>query len=137
MLLTPGAFLWHNSVSGSMRQDASLAKPSQPRATRKEWIMSVRLVITTHAKPGQGAALAQAMADRCRAVQQESGCQQYEVFQSALDPDKLILLELWADQAALDTHAQVNATRPPNPALTALRADSIRPREDYVYNRTR
>lgn len=90
-----------------------------------------------YAKPGKGTALAQAMADRCRAVQQEPGCQQYEVFQSVLDPDTLVLLELWADQAALDVHAHVNATRPPNPALAALRADGIRPREDYVYNRTR
>jgi len=99
--------------------------------------MPVRLVITTYAKPGKGAALAQAMADRCRAVQQEPGCQQYEVFQSALDPDKLILLELWTDHASLETHAQLNTIRPPNPALAALRADGIRPREDYVYNRTR
>src|SRR5215467_1077265 len=58
--------------------------------------MPVRLVITTHAKPGKGTELAQAMADRCRAVQQEPGCLQYEVFQSALDPDTLLLLELWA-----------------------------------------
>jgi len=99
--------------------------------------MPVRLVITTYATPGKGTELAQAMADRCRAVQQEPGCQQYEVFQNALEPDKLVLLELWADQAALDAHAQVNATRPPNPALADLRADDLRPREDYVYNRTR
>jgi quinol monooxygenase YgiN len=99
--------------------------------------MPVRLVITTYAKPGKGTELAQAMADRCRAVQQEHGCQQYKVFQSALDPDTLVLLELWSDQAALDTHAQVNAARPPHPALADLRADGIRPREDYVYNRTR
>ena len=99
--------------------------------------MPVRLVITTYAKPGKGPELAQAMADRCRTVQQEPGCQQFEVFQSALDPDKLVTLELWADQAALDTHARLNATRPPNPALAALRADGTRPREDYTYNRTR
>jgi quinol monooxygenase YgiN len=99
--------------------------------------MAVRLVITTHAKSGKGTELARAMADRCRAVQQEPGCQQFEVFQSALDPDKLVVLELWDDQAALDTHAQVNATRPPNPALADLRVDGVRPREDYVYNRTR
>jgi len=95
--------------------------------------MPVRLVITTYAKPGKGAELAQAMADRCRAVQQEPGCQQFEVFQSALAPDKLVTLELWADQAALDAHAQRNATRPPHPALAALRADGIRPREDRSY----
>lgn len=99
--------------------------------------MPVRLVITTYAKPGKGAALAQAMAERCRAVQQEPGCQQYEVFQSALDPDKCVLLELWSDQAALDAHAQINAARPPNSALAALRAEGTRPREDYTYNRTR
>ena len=99
--------------------------------------MPVRLVITTHAKPGKGTELARAMADRCRAVQQEPGCLQYEVFQSALDPDTLILLELWTDQAALDAHARLNATRPPHPALADLRADGVRPREDYVYNRTR
>ena len=54
--------------------------------------MPVRLVITTYAKPGKGAELAQAMADRCCAVQQEPGCQQYEVVQNALDPDKLLSL---------------------------------------------
>lgn len=74
----------------------------------------LRLVITTYAKPGKGAELAQAMAERCRAVQQEPGCQQFEVFQSALNPDKLVTLELWDDQAALDVHAQVNTTRPPS-----------------------
>ena len=99
--------------------------------------MPVRLVITTYAKPGKGAELARVMAERCRAVQQEPGCQQFEVFQSALDPDKLVVLELWADQAALDVHAQFNTTLPANPALADLRADSIRPREDYTYNRTR
>jgi quinol monooxygenase YgiN len=77
------------------------------------------------------------MADRCRAVQQEPGCQQYEVFQSALDPDTLVLLELWDDQAALAAHAQLNAMRTPNPVLAALRAEGTRPREDYTYNRTR
>jgi quinol monooxygenase YgiN len=99
--------------------------------------MPVRLVITTYAKPGKGTELAQVMAERCRAVQQEPGCQQFEVFQSALDPDTLVTLELWADQAVLDAHARLNATRPPNPALAAFLADGTRPREDYTYNRTR
>lgn len=62
--------------------------------------MPVRLVITTYAKPGKGAELAQALAAHCRAVQQEPGCQQFEVFQSALDPDKLVVLELWVEYIA-------------------------------------
>ena len=96
--------------------------------------MPVRLVITTYAKPGKGAELAQAMAGRCRAVQQEPGCQQFEVFQSAVNPDRLTLLERWVDQAALDAHARLNSSRPP--LLPELRVGNGE-REDYEYRRTR
>ena len=75
-----------------------------------------------------------AMADRCREVQKEPGCLQFEVFQSVLNPDKLALLELWQDQAALDVHAEVNKTRAPMPE--GLRAGGGE-REDYDYKRTR
>ena len=96
--------------------------------------MKVRLVVTINAVPGKGAELAQAFRQRCAEVTQEPGCEQFEVFQSALNPDKLTLLELWSDQAALDAHAKVNATRAPLPP--GLRADGSS-REDYKYNRTR
>jgi quinol monooxygenase YgiN len=44
------------------------------------------------------------------------------------------LLERWTDQAALDAHAKLNATRPPlRPELR--KGDTER--EDYEYNRTR
>jgi quinol monooxygenase YgiN len=96
--------------------------------------MSVRLVVTIHAAPGKGAELAQVFRARCADVMQEPGCEQFEVFQSVLHPDKLALLELWKDQAALDVHAGVNATRAPLPP--GLRADGGS-REDYEYNRVR
>jgi quinol monooxygenase YgiN len=96
--------------------------------------MSVRLVVTINAAPGKGAELAQAYKGRCAEVMQEPGCEQFEVFQSVLNPDKLALLELWKDQAALDVHAGVNATRAPLPP--GLRAEGGA-REDYEYNRTR
>jgi quinol monooxygenase YgiN len=99
--------------------------------------MSVRLVISLQANPGKGAELAVAMAARCLEVQKEPGCLQFEVFQSAVNADKLTLLELWADQAALDVHAARNAAQPPNPAAAALRASGPGEREDYEYNRTR
>lgn len=96
--------------------------------------MSLRLVITMTAAPGKGAELVQAFRTRCEEVAQEPGCEQFEIFQSALDPDKLVLLELWSDQAALDEHAKVNATRAPLPA--GLRVGGGE-REDYEYSRTR
>jgi quinol monooxygenase YgiN len=97
--------------------------------------MAVRLVVTLMAKPGQGAALAKAYGPRCAEAQKEPGCEQFEVFQSAIEPDKLVLLERWADQAALDVHAEVNRTRPP--LAPELRSDAVAEREDYEYNRTR
>lgn len=96
--------------------------------------MKVRLVVTINAVPGKGAELAQAFRQRCVEVATEPGCEQFEVFQSVLNPDKLTLLELWSDQAALDAHAKVNATRAPMPP--GLRADGSS-REDYRYTRTR
>jgi quinol monooxygenase YgiN len=96
--------------------------------------MPVRLVVTFNAVPGKGAELAEAMKARCAVSAKDAGCQQFEVFRSALDPDKFALLELWDDQAALDAHAKLQATRPPVPA--GLRQDGGA-REDYTYNRTR
>ena len=96
--------------------------------------MSVRLVVTINAAPGKGAEFARVFRDRCAEVMQEPGCEQFEVFQSVVNPDKLALLELWSDQAALDVHAKVNATRAPLPDGLRVGAGE---REDYQYNRTR
>jgi quinol monooxygenase YgiN len=90
------------------------------------------------ASDGRGAELAEAMAARCLEVQKEdAGCVQYEVFRSAVNPDSLVLLEHWTDQAALDAHSEANRARPPM-AGAGLRAEGVATiREDYEYNRTR
>lgn len=94
--------------------------------------MPVRLVIHLNANPGKGGELLHAFKQRCEDVMKEPGCLQFEVFQSALNPDRLVLLELWQDQAALDVHAEVNKTRAPLPP--GLRAEGGS-REDYDYAR--
>ena len=96
--------------------------------------MSIRLVVTISAAPGKGSELALAYRARCAEAMKEPGCEQFEAFQSVLDPDRIALLERWTDQAALDVHARLNSTRPP--LRPELRAGSGE-REDYQYNRTR
>jgi quinol monooxygenase YgiN len=96
--------------------------------------MAIRLIVAITAAPGKGSELAQAYRARCAEVMKEPGCEQFEVFQSVVNPDKLALLERWSDQAALDVHSQVNNTRPP--LMPELRAGKTE-REDYEYNRTR
>lgn len=96
--------------------------------------MAIRLIVTINAAPGRGSELAELYKARCAEIMKEPGCEQFEVFQSVLNPDKLTLLERWTDQASLDAHAKLNAIRAPLPA--ELRAGATE-REDYVYNRTR
>ena len=95
--------------------------------------MAIRLVVMITAAPGKGSELAQAYRARCAEVMREPGCEQFEVYQSVVNPHKLALLERWTDQAALDVHTQLNSTRPPlPPELRVGRGE----REDYEYNRT-
>ena len=98
------------------------------------WHRRRGLVVTFHAAPGKGAELTQAMKARCEVSRQDAGCEQFEVFQSVFDPDKLVLLELWKDQAALAAHAKLQAGRPPLPEGLRLGAGE---REDYTFNRAR
>ena len=84
--------------------------------------MAVRLVVTFQAASGKGAELAQAMKARCEVSRQDAGCEQFEVFQSVSDPDKLVLLELWEDQAALDAAKLLSLTEGIIPALESAHA---------------
>ena len=96
--------------------------------------MAVRLIVSITAAPGKGAELLQLYKARCADIVKEPGCQQFEIFQSGVNPDKLVILERWQDQASLDVHSKVNATRAPLPAELRV---GVTEREDYVYNRTR
>ena len=93
--------------------------------------MSVRLVVTITAAPGKGSELAEAYKSRCEECIKEPGCEQFEVFQSVLNPDKLALLERWTE---LDTHVKLNRTRAAlHPELRVGSGERV----DYRYNRTR
>ena len=96
--------------------------------------MAVRLVVTLDTASGKGAELAQAMKARCEVY--AAGCRVRTVGSApgVADPDKVVLLELWKDQAALDAHAKLQAQRSPLPEGLRLGAGE---REDYTYNRTR
>ena len=74
--------------------------------------MSVRIILSITALPGKGTELVQAMAPRLAEVRKEPGGEQYDVFQHTEEPDRLILLERWTDDAALATHAELNRQRP-------------------------
>jgi quinol monooxygenase YgiN len=80
--------------------------------------MAIRLVVTFTTQPGKATDFAQAFAPVIKEVQKEKGCEQYELFGSLDDADKLVLLERWADAASLDAHAAAMRGRGPSPTAS-------------------
>ncbi len=91
--------------------------------------MAVHHVITIHVAPGKTAEFARVFKDVRAIAQQEEGCDQYELFQSLDDPDKVVLLERWTSQELLDKHIAAERTRADSPvdALVALWAPGATP----------
>jgi quinol monooxygenase YgiN len=86
----------------------------------------VRLVIQFTADSTETADKAiDAAVERCKKSQQEPGCLQFEVFRSALEPEKYVLLEHWESKEALVVHAQGMVANPPprTPGITRVRED--------------
>ena len=77
---------------------------------------SVRVVVQFTAENPETAEKAfQGLVERCKAVQQEPGCLQFEAFRSGLSPEKYSLIELWESQEVLDRRAAPPA---PPPGIT-------------------
>ena len=94
--------------------------------------MSIRLIVTMTAAPGKGAAFVQAFKQVCETVnREEAGCEQYEVFQGALDPDRWSCRTLGRSGGV--RCAPEDARLAPFPDGLA---GSLLNREDYVYSRT-
>jgi quinol monooxygenase YgiN len=91
--------------------------------------MAIRHIVTIQVAPGRSADLARAFKVLQATAQQEEGCEQYELFQSLDDPDKVVLLECWRSQAFLDKHMEAERTRNASrvDALVALWAPGTTP----------
>ncbi|USI73767.1 putative quinol monooxygenase [Sphingomonas morindae] len=62
------------------------------------------LVATLVARPGQEDALADALRAIIPAVREEPGCLAYSMYVDRDDPRRIVMIERWADRAALDAH---------------------------------
>ena len=77
----------------------------------------IALNVTYQARPGMRERFVEEVKARglLDAIRGEKGCARYEYFAALEDPDRLLLLENWADEAALEAHQK-------SPAMAALRA---------------
>jgi quinol monooxygenase YgiN len=91
--------------------------------------MAIRHVVTIQVAAGKAADFASAFTALRAVTQQEEGCEQYELFQSMDDPDKLVMLERWTNQELLDRHRAAERGRDSAliDALVALWAPGVTP----------
>jgi quinol monooxygenase YgiN len=91
--------------------------------------MAVRIFVSMDTLPGKGAEFARLRAERHAEVRKEPGCEQYDMFQNTENPDQLLLVERWTDEACLAAHAELNRQR--GPVGAELRAGTSRS-ERYI-----
>jgi quinol monooxygenase YgiN len=91
--------------------------------------MAIRHIITIQVAPGRADDFVGAFKTVRAIAQQEEGCEQYELFQSMDEPEKVVLLERWASQELLDKHMVAERTRNRSAidTLVALWAPGITP----------
>jgi quinol monooxygenase YgiN len=73
--------------------------------------MAVRVFVAIDALPGKGSELAKLRIPHQAEIRKEPGCEQFDLFQNTEDPDKLLLVERWTDEASLAAHAERNRDR--------------------------
>lgn len=91
--------------------------------------MPIRHVVTIQVAPGKAAEFTNVFKTLQLIARQEQGCEQYELFRSVDDPERVVLLERWASQALLDRHTEAERTRNASviDALVALWAPGSTP----------
>ena len=79
-------------------------KAAYSRASRRAEPRMLYLISTAHLKPGTREACLEHAHAIIAASRAEPGCLSYDVHMSLTDPDRIVLIERWADRAALDAH---------------------------------
>jgi (4S)-4-hydroxy-5-phosphonooxypentane-2,3-dione isomerase len=85
-----------------------VATNDAPIQHRGETAMSrIMIVVEFDVKPQHTSDFVALMKNHARLSQQEDGCQQFDVMQAQDDPNHVLFVEAWRDQAALDVHSKL------------------------------
>lgn len=66
----------------------------------------IRLNVTVNVNPENLGEVVEGLNQLAAASRAEDGCVGYEIYQSTILPERLIIVETWESQAALDAHGQ-------------------------------
>ena len=66
----------------------------------------IMIVVEFDVQPQHTSDFVALMKNHARLSRQEDGCQQFDVIQAQDNPNHVLFVEAWRDQAALDNHAK-------------------------------
>ena len=89
--------------------------------------MAIRHVVTVNVAAGKAADFADAFRTLQASAKQDPGCEQYELFQSTDDPEKMVIMERWASAELLAQHMEAERNRSTVDAVVALWAPGTTP----------
>jgi quinol monooxygenase YgiN len=92
---------------------------------KEEW-MAIRLVVSFQAAPGKRDDFVRAFEPLRQITVAEDGCEQYELFTSTEDADRVVLLERWTNAELLEKHMEGMRARGGSPT-SAFVAEGSRP----------
>lgn len=94
--------------------------------------MPIRQVITFRVQAGKADDFIAGFAPIVEKVRQEPGCEQYELLRSLGDPDRLVMLDRWANLEALEGALKALYKGPDDPSVAFFKlVDGPPPRERY------
>jgi quinol monooxygenase YgiN len=94
--------------------------------------MEVFIFARFHARPGNEAAIAEALLEVAAPTREEPGCLSLQDFQSLRDPQLFFVHSRWQDEEAFDNHARL-----PHTLRFLERVDARRPPLDIVRTKKR
>ncbi|WP_067568475.1 antibiotic biosynthesis monooxygenase family protein [Nocardia acidivorans] len=91
--------------------------------------MPIHHIVTIRVAPVRAAEFARVFRELNAVVEEQEGCEQYELSQNMDDPDTLVMLERWTNQELLDRHtaAERGSDAGLIDALIALWAPGVAP----------
>ena len=84
------------------------------------------LIVAFTLKPGSRAAFDAIITDHARKTREEPGCRQFDILYPEGEPDRAVLIEVYADRDAYDAHRANPRMAPVNEALAPITLERTR-----------
>jgi quinol monooxygenase YgiN len=99
--------VWTSDLKFANQTATKIMRTSNPPHQEETPMSRIMIVVEFELKPQHASDFVKLMKNHAELSRGEDGCQQFDVLQAQDDPNKILFVESWRDQAALDVHSTV------------------------------